>query len=384
MSRPKPDLDPLPLPEWGLGLDRPLLIAGPCSAESAEQVMAAARGLREHAPAVRVLRAGVWKPRTRPGAFEGAGEVALEWLRDARDATGLLVATEVATPQHVEAALRAGIDLLWIGARTTPNPFSVQAIADALAGTDVPVLVKNPINPDLPLWIGALERMHRAGLRRLAAVHRGFSWSGHTAFRNAPMWEFPIRLMAACPGLPVLCDPSHVAGRTDALGAVAQQALDLNFSGLMLEAHPDPATALSDGDQQLAPMALGDLLNVLEHRSARPDAQLRDLLDELREQIDQLDQDIAQKLAERLEIAERIGVYKLEHNVAILQPERWQRIMAGQHELGRTLGLAPAFIEAFMNAVHEESIRRQTAAWENGLETTSGSKAVQGDRLSGL
>jgi len=260
----------------------------------------------------------------------------------------------------------------------------VQAIADALAGTDVPVLVKNPINPDLPLWIGALERMHRAGLRRLAAVHRGFSWSGHTAFRNAPMWEFPIRLMAACPGLPVLCDPSHVAGRTDALGAVAQQALDLNFSGLMLEAHPDPATALSDGDQQLAPMALGALLNVLEHRSARPDAQLRDLLDELREQIDQLDQDIAQKLAERLEIAERIGVYKLEHNVAILQPERWQRIMAGQHELGRTLGLAPAFIEAFMNAVHEESIRRQTAAWENGLETTSGSKAVQGDRLSGL
>lgn len=370
MSRPWPQLDLLPLERWGPGIERPLLIAGPCSAESEEQLMAAALGIRSHAPTVRVLRAGIWKPRTRPGAFEGAGEPGLRWLRDAGNATGLLTATEVATPQHVEAALKAGVDLLWIGARTAPNPFSVQALADALAGVDVPVLVKNPVNPDLHLWVGALERLNHAGIRRLAAVHRGFSWSGRTTFRNAPMWEFPIRLMAACPGLPMLCDPSHIAGRTDRLAEVAQQALDLNFSGLMVEAHPDPGNALSDGEQQVTPTALGALLQSLAHRAARPDPVLRDLLDELRDQIDQLDADIAQKLAERLDIAERIGLYKQEHNVAILQPERWERIMAAQHEIGRRSGLSPAFIEAFMNAVHQESIRRQTEAWERAQVPT--------------
>ena len=373
MSRLTPELDPLSLDQWGLGLERPLHIAGPCSAESEAQVMAVATGIRRHAPSVRVMRAGVWKPRTRPGAFEGAGEPALTWLRAAADATGLLVAVEVATPHHVEAALKAGIDLLWVGARTTPNPFSVQAIAEALTGVDVPVLVKNPINPDLPLWVGALERLHRAGIRRMAAVHRGFSWSGHTPFRNTPMWEFPIRLMAACPGLPMLCDPSHIAGHPDRLADVAQQALDLNFSGLMVEAHPDPEHALSDGDQQVTPEALGALLAGLAHREAAPGPRLRDLLDELRDQIDQLDADIAQKLAERLDIAERIGLYKKEHNVAILQPERWERIMAAQHDLGRRSGLSPAFVEAFMNAVHQESIRRQTEAWERALAPTAGS-----------
>ncbi|MBL8011750.1 MAG: bifunctional 3-deoxy-7-phosphoheptulonate synthase/chorismate mutase type II [Flavobacteriales bacterium] len=383
MSRLTPELDPIPLDQWGLGLERPLHIAGPCSAESQEQVMAVAEGIRRHAPSVRVLRAGVWKPRTRPGAFEGAGDPALRWLRSAADATGLLVATEVATPGHVEAALKAGIDLLWIGARTTPNPFSVQAIADALAGVDVPVLVKNPINPDLPLWVGALERLHRAGIRRMAAVHRGFSWSGHTPFRNTPMWEFPIRLMAACPGLPMLCDPSHIAGRPDRLAEVAQQALDLNFSGLMVEAHPDPRKALSDGDQQVTPESLGAFLHGLVHRAAAPGPRLRDLLDELRDQIDQLDADIAQKLAERLDIAERIGLYKQEHNVAILQPERWEHIMAAQHELGRRSGLSAAFVEAFMNAIHQESIRRQTEAWERAVEPASGSKAPLHDQLPG-
>ncbi len=364
MSRAWPELDLLPMERWGLGTERPLHIAGPCSAESEEQVMAAALGIRRHAPGVRVLRAGAWKPRTRPGAFEGAGEPALRWLCSAAQATGLLTATEVATPQHVEAALKAGVNMLWIGARTTPNPFSVQALADALAGVDVPVLVKNPVNPDLDLWVGALERLNRCGIRRLVAVHRGFSWSGRTAFRNAPMWEFPIRLMAACPGLPMLCDPSHIAGRAERLAEVAQQALDLNFSGLMIEAHPDPANAMSDGEQQVTPAALGTLLQGLVHRAARPGPGLRDLLDELRDQIDQLDADIVQKLAERLDIAERIGFYKKEHNVAILQPERWERIMAAQHEAGRRSGLSPAFIEAFMNAVHQESIRRQTEAWE--------------------
>jgi chorismate mutase len=218
----------------------------------------------------------------------------------------------------------------------------------------------------------------------MAAVHRGFSWSGHTPFRNTPMWEFPIRLMAACPGLPMLCDPSHIAGRPDRLADVAQQALDLNFSGLMVEAHPDPAHALSDGDQQVTPAALGTLLGALVHREAAPDPRLRDLLDELRDQIDQLDADIAQKLAERLDIAERIGMYKQERNVAILQPERWERIMAAQHDLGRRSGLSAGFVEAFMNAVHQESIRRQTEAWERALEPEAGSKGPGDDQLSGV
>ena len=381
MSNDRSALDPAPFSAWGDGLSRPLLIAGPCSAESEEQVLTTARGIVRSAPGVRVFRAGVWKPRTRPGAFEGAGEKALSWLQRVKRETDLLTATEVATPEHVEACLRHGIDILWIGARTTPNPFSVQAIADALRGVDIPVMVKNPINPDLQLWMGALERLHHAGIRKLAAVHRGFSWSGLTPYRNSPMWEFPIRLAAAYPDLPMLCDPSHIAGNPENLQEVAQKALDLNFSGLMVETHCAPASALSDADQQIDPQGLKNLLGSISFRAATPDARLRDRLEELRDLIDQLDADIAQKLGARMDLSERIGEYKRDHNVAILQPERWERIMSAQGELGKRLGLSVDFIESFMNAIHQESIRRQTEAWDQQTEASEGSPSSGAGRL---
>lgn len=309
---------------------------------------------------VQVFRAGIWKPRTRPGNFEGAGDSALSWLIRAKEETGLKVMTEVATPQHVEACLEAGVDMLWIGARTTPNPFSVQAIADALQGTDIPVLVKNPINPDLHLWTGALERLQRAGVSRLAAVHRGFSWFERTPYRNSPMWEFPIRLKAAHPELEILCDPSHIAGRADRIAPVAQQAMDLGFSGLMVEVHPDPAKALSDPEQQLSPAGFSELIDGLIFREASPTPGMQDRLEELRDLIDQLDEEIAQKLGSRMDIAERIGDHKRAHQVAILQPERWERIMNRQLRLARHLGLSEAFVREFMDAIHRESIRRQS------------------------
>ncbi len=363
-----------PFAQWGLGLDRPLVIAGPCSAESEAQVLETARDLAT-LPEVKAFRAGIWKPRTRPGAFEGAGAEALEWLSTAKQETGLLTLTEVATAEHVEACLKAGMDMLWIGARTTPNPFSVQEIADALRGVDVPVLVKNPINPDLGLWIGALERLGHAGITRLAAVHRGFNWFERTPYRNNPMWEFPIRLKATFPDLEILCDPSHIAGSREKLGEVAQQALDLNFSGLMVETHRDPEKAWSDADQQLTPAALRRLLDGLIFRAAAPEAHLRDRLVELRDMIDRLDEEIALKLGARLDIAERIGEYKLEHNVAILQPERWERIMARQRELCQGLGLSGTFIQEFMDAIHNESIRRQKSVLEQPALDAEGSPA---------
>ncbi|MCB0793971.1 MAG: bifunctional 3-deoxy-7-phosphoheptulonate synthase/chorismate mutase type II [Flavobacteriales bacterium] len=366
MAPERAPLATLPCSKWGLGLERPLLIAGPCSAESPEQVLGTAQGIVRSCPNVNVLRAGVWKPRTRPGTFEGAGAVALEWLAEAREATGLKVATEVATPEHVEASLKAGVDILWIGARTTPNPFSVQAIADSLRGVDIPVLVKNPINPDLELWIGALERLFHAGINKLAAVHRGFSWSGPTPYRNQPMWEFPIRLKASYPELEVLCDPSHIAGSTELIGRVCQQALDLNFSGLMIETHCDPPNAWSDRDQQVLPEHLQRIVEGLVFPAASPSGLVRDVLEELRDLIDQLDGDIMQKLATRMDIVERIGEYKRDHRVAILQPERWEAIMEAQYKLGTGLGAGKDFIEAFMNAIHQESIRRQTAV-RNGM-----------------
>lgn len=360
----RPALDTLPFQAWGLGLDRPLLIAGPCSAESEEQVLTTAEGIVRAAPQVSVFRAGVWKPRTRPGGFEGRGSVALPWVARVKAATGLLTMVEVATPAHVEEALKAGIDMLWVGARTTPNPFSVQALADALRGTDVPVFVKNPINPDLQLWVGALERFAGAGIKRLAAAHRGFSWFERTPYRNSPMWEFPIRLKATFPQLELVCDPSHIAGTPERLAEIAQQALDLNFSGLMVETHCSPSTALSDAAQQIEPTVLGRLLTGLMFRENAGTRGTQDGLRELRDIIDQLDEEIAQKLGSRMAISERIGDLKLEHNIAILQPERWDSIMRRQLSLCNALGLSAAFVEEFMSAVHNESIRRQTAAWE--------------------
>lgn len=352
-------LFPLPFTSWNAGLERPLLIAGPCSAESEEQLLRTAKGLKEQG-GVTVFRAGLWKPRTRPGQFEGAGALALPWMRRVKDELGLKVMTEVATAEHVEACLEAGIDMVWIGARTTPNPFSVQEIADALRGVDIPVLVKNPINPDLGLWIGALERLAAAGIRRYAAIHRGFSWFERTPYRNSPMWEFPIRLKATFPELEVLCDPSHIAGERERLGQVAQQALDLGLSGLMMEVHHDPEHACSDAAQQVTPEAYGRLIDSLIFRSAAPTAGMQDRLQELRDQIDQLDEEIAQKLASRMAIAERIGDEKRLQNVAILQPERWDAIMKRLLHLSPHLGLDPSFVREYMDAVHRESIRRQS------------------------
>jgi chorismate mutase len=254
--------------------------------------------------------------------------------------------------------------MLWIGARTTPNPFAVQAIADALTGVDIPVFVKNPVNPDLQLWIGAIERFHAAGTKRLAAVHRGFHWFEKTPFRNSPMWELPVRLKAAFPQLELVCDPSHIAGNRALLAEVAQQALDLNFSGLMVETHIDPDQAKSDAAQQVAPEGLRELLAVLAFRSTAEGPAQRDELREHRDLIDRLDEEILQKLAARMEISERIGAFKKAHNIAILQPERWRRIMQGQQELGRELRLSPKFVQALMDAVHDESIRKQTGIWE--------------------
>lgn len=375
-------LEPLPFSRWGLGLERPLMIAGPCSAESREQVLAAAAGIASTGRA-RVFRAGTWKPRTRPGQFEGAGEAALEWLIEARSATGLLTMTEVATAAHVEAALKAGIDMLWVGARTTPNPFSVQELADALAGVDVPVFVKNPINPDLHLWVGALERFARAGVRRYAAIHRGFNWFEHGPYRNSPMWEFPIQLKAAFPELEVLCDPSHVAGTRTGLTPIAQQALDLGLSGLMIEVHPDPDRAWSDAAQQITPAAYAHLLAGLNHRVPAPTASMRDHLQELRDLIDRLDEQIAQKLGARMELAERIGHYKRAHNVAILQPERWAQVLDGQLRLARELDLGDAFVRQFMEAVHRESIRRQSGGEVPAPDDAEGSPPYRHNALAG-
>ena len=343
--------------------------------------MAAAEGIAAQGDTP-VFRAGIWKPRTRPGQFEGAGHVALEWLKEVKEHTGLLVMTEVATREHVEACLKAGVDMLWIGARTTPNPFSVQEIADALKGVDIPVFVKNPINPDLQLWIGALERLQRAGLRRLAAIHRGFSWFERTPYRNSPMWEFPIRLKAAYPHVELICDPSHIAGKREALGGVAQQALDIGFNGLMLEVHPDPANACSDADQQIDPAHYSRLIGSLIFRKAKASAPLNDRLQELRDLIDQLDEEIAQKLGTRMDIAERIGDHKREHHVAILQPERWKSIMLRQLRLAEELGLSREFVQEFMDAVHRESIRRQSL--ENGTLARSEASGSPASPLNGI
>ncbi len=354
-----------------------MIIAGPCSAESREQVLATAQGIVEQAPQVQVFRAGVWKPRTRPGGFEGVGEPALAWLAEVKEHTGLLTMTEVATPAHVEAALKAGVDMLWIGARTTPNPFSVQAIADALQGTDIPVFVKNPLNPDLQLWIGALERMYAAGLKRVAAIHRGFHWFERTPYRNSPMWEIPVRLKAAFPKLEMICDPSHIAGDRKLLAGIAQQALDLNFSGMMIETHIDPDTAKSDAAQQVMPKDLAILLNGLTHRRSAAGPHLLDELQEHRNLIDRLDEEILQKLAARMEISERIGVFKQAHNIAILQPERWRHIMEAQHAVGMGIGLSPHFIQALLDAIHDESIRKQTAVWEQAGSITENQGPVE-------
>ncbi|MXV52096.1 3-deoxy-7-phosphoheptulonate synthase [Pedobacter sp. HMF7647] len=339
---------------------KPLVIAGPCSAETEEQLLATAHLLAKTGK-VSALRAGIWKPRTRPGEFEGIGSIGLQWLKRAKEETGLKTATEVATAKHVEEALAAGVDVLWVGARSTANPFTVQEIADALKGADVPVIVKNPVNPDVSLWVGALERINNAGITKLAAIHRGFSSFEKTAFRNEPMWELAIQLKTLCPELPMINDPSHICGNRELISYVSQKALDLDMQGLIIESHIDPSVAWTDAKQQVTPAALSDLIDnlTLRHHDLQT-PELVDKLTELRKQIDKLDDLIFQKISDRMKVAEKIGEHKRDNDVTILQVNRWEEILKNRTAYARALKLDDTFTEKLLELLHNESIRRQT------------------------
>lgn len=349
-----------PISTWLPSQGKPVMISGPCSAETEEQMMATAIRLAATGK-IHALRAGIWKPRTRPGQYEGAGEVGLKWLVAAGKETGLPVMTEVANVAHVEACLKAGVDVLWVGARTTVNPFSVQELADALRGVDIPVLVKNPVNPDLELWIGGLERLNDAGITKLAAIHRGFSSSEKGPFRNAPMWNIPIELKTRFPNLDILCDPSHISGNRELIPFVAQKALDLDMAGLMIESHITPDKAWSDARQQVTPEALKELIDLLVVRKVLSDNTVfKNTLSLLREEIDQLDEEILLKLSARMKLCEKIGQYKKENNVTILQIRRWEEIIRTRLALGKAMGLETEFIHDLLRLIHQESIHVQT------------------------
>ena len=353
-------LDILPLNEWALFDERPLkVIAGPCSAETPQQVLQTAGELKAHG--VGVYRAGLWKPRTYPGSFEGVGEEGLEWLCQARKEHGVRIITEVASAKHVALCLEAGVDLIWIGARTTASPFLVQEIADALEGADIPVLVKNPVSPDLDLWVGALERLNRAGVRKLGVIHRGFTTFEKKQYRNDPQWQVAIELRSMFPQLPFFVDPSHIAGRRELVREVAQRSLDLGFDGLMIESHCNPDAALSDADQQLTPAQLGDMLaHRLKVRNADSDSpQWRENIDQLRTQIDIIDETILSALSARMEVSRQIGQYKKDNNIAILQTSRWDAVLAKVVEKGRECGLSEKFVTSLFNTIHEESVESQ-------------------------
>lgn len=355
----KHSLDIVPLKSWLDTGDAPLIIAGPCSAETEEQVLSTAH-LLANSGKVNVLRAGIWKPRTRPGEFEGIGSIGLEWLMKAKAETGLPVTTEVATARHVEEALAAGIDILWVGARSTANPFTVQEIADALQGVDVPVLVKNPVNPDLALWIGALERINRAGIKKLGAIHRGFSSFEKTAFRNEPMWDLAIHLKTMLPELPVINDPSHICGNRELIPYISQKAFDMDMQGLIIESHIDPSTAWTDAKQQVTPEALASLLSNLTLRKPDSDNPIfEDKLSKLREEIDKLDDRIIKVLGDRMKVVEEIGNYKRDNNVTILQVNRWDEIIQKRTNLARALRLDEDFTVKLLELIHNESIRKQ-------------------------
>lgn len=345
------ELQPLALPCDG---GRPFVIAGPCSAETEEQVMTTATQLA--AKGCHIFRAGVWKPRTKPGGFEGNGEKALPWLKRAKEKTGMLITTEVATPEHVELALKYGIDLLWIGARTTANPFAMQALADSLRGTDIPVLVKNPVNPDLELWIGAMERINQAGLKRIAAIHRGFSSFDKKLYRNLPMWQIPIELHRRIPDLPIICDPSHIGGRRELIAPLCQQAMDLGMDGLIIESHCDPEKAWSDAKQQITPDMLDNILSLLVIRDK---SVTTEVINEMRKQIDELDNTIMEVLAKRMRICRDIGQYKKEHNMTVLQASRYNEILDKRGAQGTLFGMSPEFVKEIFEAIHEESVRQQ-------------------------
>lgn len=343
-----------------LKIDKPIIISGPCSAETEEQTIATAKQIAATGK-VHALRAGIWKPRTRPGQYEGAGDIGLKWLMAAKKETGLPVTTEVANAAHVEACLKAGVDILWVGARSTVNPFSVQEIADSLKGVDIPVMVKNPVNPDLELWIGALERLSKAGIKTMAAIHRGFSSSEKGPFRNLPMWNIAIELKTRFPELEMICDPSHISGNRELIGFISQKALDLDMAGLMIESHINPDAAWSDAKQQVTPSVLSKILSDLVVRQATTDNKtFKDTLSILREQIDSIDDEIMQKMSARMKISEKIGQYKKDNNVTILQVNRWEEIVKTRVALGKAMGIDEGFMRDLLRLVHHESIQVQT------------------------
>lgn len=346
------ELESILLP--GMDNKRPMVIAGPCSAETEEQVMETAKALA--GKGIKIFRAGIWKPRTKPGGFEGVGTEGLNWLKNVKKETGMYVATEVATAKHVFEALKYGIDMLWIGARTSANPFAVQEIADALSGVDIPILVKNPVNPDLDLWIGAVERIYNAGLKKLGVIHRGFSSYDKKIYRNLPQWHIPIELRRRMPNLPIICDPSHIGGKRELIASLSQQAMDLNFDGLIIESHCNPDTAWSDKDQQITPDILDYILNLLVIRDTN---QTTESLTELRNQIDEIDNQLLELLAKRMRVSREIGQYKKEHNMTVLQATRYDEILKDRITQAEQMEMSGDFMKTVLEAIHEESVRQQ-------------------------
>lgn len=347
------ELEPLRLP---CDKKRPIVIAGPCSAETEEQVMSTARMLADKG--CHIFRAGVWKPRTKPGGFEGNGEKALPWLKEVKEETGMMISTEVATPDHVELAMRYDMDVLWVGARTSANPFAMQALADSMQGLQIPVLVKNPVNPDLELWIGGLLRLNQAGIKRLGVIHRGFSSYDKKIYRNLPMWQIPIELRRRIPGLPIICDPSHIGGRRDLIAPLCQQAMDLGFDGLIVESHCNPKEAWSDAKQQVTPDILDYILSLLV---IRDDTFTTENIRSLRAQIDELDNSLMELLAKRFRLCREIGTFKKEHNMTILQTRRYNEILEKRGTQAGLCGMNPKFAAHIFELIHEESVRQQLA-----------------------
>ena len=338
---------------------QPIVISGPCSAENPKQLISSTQDLKKYG--VHIIRAGIWKPRTRPGSFEGLGEIALPWLIEAGKIAGLPVCCEIANPNHLETALKYGVDMLWIGARTTANPFAVQELSEALKGVDVPIFIKNPVNPDLELWIGAIERVYNAGIKKIAAIHRGFSVFSPSRYRNAPQWEIPIELKRRLPSLNILNDPSHISGKRSLLYEIAQKSFDLDFDGLMIECHHDPEHAWTDAEQQLKPSALNELLLSLKKRDVISDnKEFRSKINDYRKLIDNLDAQVLDLIGERMKIVRNIGDEKKKANIAILQFERWKDIREICMQKAKALVLSEKFIEDFINTIHNESIDQQT------------------------
>ena len=345
--------------DWYSKLKRPIVIAGPCSAETEEQVIETLTRVKRTGK-VDMFRAGIWKPRTRPNSFEGVGAKGLPWLQRAKEELEMPISVEVAKASHVELCLEFGIDLLWIGARTTVNPFAVQEIANALKGVDIPVYIKNPINPDLALWIGAVERIQKAGIKDIGAIHRGFSFFGEKFFRNRPLWQIPLEFSRKLPDIPMICDPSHICGRRDILQEVGQKAMDLNFDGLMIESHIDPDNAWSDASQQITPEVLGEMITDMTLREYDIAIESENALEGFRGDIDRLDDELLNILSNRMKIAGDIGHYKKANNITIFQNERWDKIIKRFREKGLHRDLSEEFILGLIKVIHDESINHQT------------------------